>query len=62
MKRSAMRDQAHIRHGRSRILLRFIRATALRRLALNCPVMPGLVPGIHVFRLALSKKSWMAGQ
>jgi len=25
-------------------------------------VMPGLVPGIHVFLIATSNKTWMAGQ
>jgi hypothetical protein len=28
--------------------------------AANTPVMPGLVPGIHVF-LQLQSKTWMAG-
>jgi hypothetical protein len=26
------------------------------------PVIPGLVPGIHVFRAATLLKTWMAGQ
>jgi hypothetical protein len=25
------------------------------------PVMPGLVPGIHVFKVRRHKKTWMAG-
>jgi hypothetical protein len=42
-------------------VLRSIRGTALHHALAFKFVIPGLVPGIHVFRAAEGSKTWMAG-